>query len=81
MTPEPLSAVLRERARIKIQLTAAQAGAIFRVIEAVVDALIPGNTVSFFDSSGSAADAQHLTTDWEAGARIILASGTTLEPC
>jgi len=63
MTPETLSAVLRESARIKIQLAEEQAGAILDVIDAVVAALARGNTVFFFGNGGSAADSQHLAAE------------------
>jgi len=63
MTPETLSAVLRESARIKIQLADEQAGAILDVIDAVVAALARGNTVFFFGNGGSAADSQHLAAE------------------
>jgi len=63
MTPETLSAVLRESARIKIQLADEQAGAILNVIDAVVAALARGNTVFFFGNGGSAADSQHLAAE------------------
>lgn len=62
MTPETLSAVLRESARVKIQLAEEQAGAILGVIDAVVAALARGNTV-FFGNGGSAADSQHLAAE------------------
>ena len=63
MTPETLSAVLRESARIKLELAEAQAGAILEVIDAVVAALARGNTVFFFGNGGSAADSQHLAAE------------------
>jgi D-sedoheptulose 7-phosphate isomerase len=63
MTPETLNAVLRESARIKIQLAEEQAGAILAVIDAVVAALARGNTVFFFGNGGSAADSQHLAAE------------------
>lgn len=63
MTPETLSAVLRESARIKMELAEAQAGAILEVINAVVEALARGNTVFFFGNGGSAADSQHLAAE------------------
>ena len=63
MTPETLSAVLRESARIKIPLADEQAGAILNVIDAVVAALARGNTVFFFGNGGSAADSQHLAAE------------------
>jgi len=63
MTPETLSAVLRESARIKIQLAEEQADAILDVIDAVVAALARGNTVFFFGNGGSAADSQHLAAE------------------
>ena len=63
MTPETLNAVLRESARIKIQLAEEQAGAILDVIDAVVAALARGNTVFFFGNGGSAADSQHLAAE------------------
>ncbi|AGA34339.1 Phosphoheptose isomerase 1 [Thioalkalivibrio nitratireducens DSM 14787] len=63
MTPETLSEVLRESARIKTQLADEQAGAILEVIEAVIAALARGNTVFFFGNGGSAADAQHLAAE------------------
>jgi D-sedoheptulose 7-phosphate isomerase len=63
MTPETLSAVLRESARIKIQLAEEQADAILKVIDAVVAALARGNTVFFFGNGGSAADSQHLAAE------------------
>lgn len=56
MTPETLSAVLRESARIKIQLAEEQAGAILKVIDAVVTALARGHAVFFFGDVDSAAD-------------------------
>jgi D-sedoheptulose 7-phosphate isomerase len=63
MTPETLSAVLRESARIKMELAQVQAGAIVEVIDAVVAALARGNTVFFFGNGGSAADSQHLAAE------------------
>jgi D-sedoheptulose 7-phosphate isomerase len=63
MTPETLSAVLRESARIKTELAEAQAGAIVEIIDAVVAALARGNTVFFFGNGGSAADSQHLAAE------------------
>jgi D-sedoheptulose 7-phosphate isomerase len=63
MTPETLSAVLRESARIKMELAEAQAGAILEVIDAVVAALARGSTVFFFGNGGSAADSQHLAAE------------------
>jgi D-sedoheptulose 7-phosphate isomerase len=63
MTPDTLSEVLRESARIKIRLADEQAGAIFEAVEAVVRALAAGNTVFFFGNGGSAADSQHLAAE------------------
>jgi D-sedoheptulose 7-phosphate isomerase len=63
MTPETLSAALRESAQIKMQLAEAQAGAILEVIDAVIAALARGNTIFFFGNGGSAADSQHLAAE------------------
>ncbi|OOG23404.1 phosphoheptose isomerase [Thioalkalivibrio denitrificans] len=63
MTPETLSEVLRESARIKMQLADEQADAILVVIDAVVEALARGNTIFFFGNGGSAADSQHLAAE------------------
>lgn len=63
MTPDTLSEVLRESARIKMRLAEEQAGAILEAVEAVVQALARGNTVFFFGNGGSAADSQHLAAE------------------
>lgn len=81
MTPNTLSVVLRESARIQIQLANEQAGAAVKVINAWVAALGRSNTVFCSGNDGSAADSEHRAGDREDCTRIILASGTTLEPC
>ncbi|HSM28466.1 MAG TPA: D-sedoheptulose 7-phosphate isomerase [Thioalkalivibrio sp.] len=63
MTPDTLSEVLRESARIKMRLADEQAGAILEAVEKVVRALAQGNTVFFFGNGGSAADSQHLAAE------------------
>jgi D-sedoheptulose 7-phosphate isomerase len=63
MTPETLTDVLRESARIKLQLADEQAGPILEVIDAVISALARGGTVFFFGNGGSAADSQHLAAE------------------
>ena len=63
MTPETLSEVLRESARIKTQLADEQASAILEVIDAVVSALARGNAILFLGNGGSAADSQHLAAE------------------
>jgi D-sedoheptulose 7-phosphate isomerase len=63
MSPETINDVLRESARIKIQLADEQAGAILEVIDVVVTALARGNVVFFFGNGGSAADSQHLAAE------------------
>ncbi len=63
MTPDTLSEVLRESARIKIRLAEEQSGAILDVIESVVSALGRGNSIFFFGNGGSAADSQHLAAE------------------
>ncbi|AHE97315.1 D-sedoheptulose-7-phosphate isomerase [Thioalkalivibrio paradoxus] len=63
MTPETLSDVLRESARIKMRLADEQAGAILEVIDTVIAALARGNKLFFFGNGGSAADAQHLAAE------------------
>jgi phosphoheptose isomerase len=81
MTPETLSTVLRESARIQIQLAEKQAGAVVKVIDAWVAALGRSNTAFYLGNDGSAADSEHRAGDREDCTRIILASGTTIEPC
>ncbi|MCA1791207.1 MAG: hypothetical protein LC667_15550 [Thioalkalivibrio sp.] len=80
MTPETPSAALRESATIKIQWVEGQAVANLKIIATLIAALALGNAV-FFGNGGSAADSQRLAGDWEACTRIILAAGTSLEPC
>ncbi len=63
MTPDTLSEVLRESARIKMRLADEQAETILEAVEAVVQALARGNTVFFFGNGGSAADSQHLAAE------------------
>jgi D-sedoheptulose 7-phosphate isomerase len=63
MTPDTLSEVLRDSARIKMRLADEQAGTILEAVEAVVRALARGNTVFFFGNGGSAADSQHLAAE------------------
>lgn len=63
MRPETINDVLRESARIKMQLADEQAGAILEVIDLVVTALARGNVVFFFGNGGSAADSQHLAAE------------------
>ncbi len=63
MTPDTLSEVLRESARIKMRLADEQAGTILEAVEAVVRALALGHTVFFFGNGGSAADSQHLAAE------------------
>ena len=63
MTPDALSKLLRESARIKIQLAEEQVGAMVDAIEAVVAALARGHCVFFFGNGGSAADSQHLAAE------------------
>jgi D-sedoheptulose 7-phosphate isomerase len=63
MSPETINDVLRESARIKMQLADEQAGAILEVIDLVVTALARGNLVFFFGNGGSAADSQHLAAE------------------
>lgn len=63
MTPDTLSEVLRESARIKMRLADEQAETILEAVEKVVRALARGNTVFFFGNGGSAADSQHLAAE------------------
>jgi D-sedoheptulose 7-phosphate isomerase len=63
MTPDSLSEVLRDSARIKMRLADEQTGTILKAVEAVVRALAQGNTVFFFGNGGSAADSQHLAAE------------------
>lgn len=63
MTPETVSAVLNESARIKEQLARDQADTISDVIDAIVNALARHHTIFFFGNGGSAADAQHLAAE------------------
>ncbi len=63
MTPENLSELLRESARIKMRLADEQSGHILEVIDVVITALGRGNRIFFFGNGGSAADAQHLAAE------------------
>lgn len=63
MTPDTLSEVLRDSARIKMRLADEQAGTILEAVEAIVRALALGHTVFFFGNGGSAADSQHLAAE------------------
>lgn len=93
MTPETLSAVLRESARVQIQPIQEQARALLEGTGTMVTARVPGAAICFGDG-GSADDrpsscgdptnrcaADFVAGDQGACTPIILASGTPLEPC
>jgi len=61
---ERVRALLEESARVKRALAAEHAEAIVRVLELLIATFRAGGRVLLFGNGGSAADAQHLASEW-----------------